>query len=399
MKPCLTSPQQEILHLAGRLADRFAERAAAHDRDGSFPFDNYEDLRKSGYLTLTVPEELGGGGASLLDLIIAQERLAMGCGSTALSVNMHVSPIGQWSSVWRETRDEELEYLLRGVVAGDVIWASLTSEQGIPNMLMDSTTIAQKIDGGYRVNGRKIFCTNTDIATNFSFTARYEDQESGPRLLLFRVAKDTPGFEFVRTWDTLGMRATQSNDLKIEDAFVPETALVHWLPVDHYDPRILRTVFAWAMPTFGAVYLGIAGGAMAWAKQTILERGRQDDPLVQASFAEMEVLLETARAVLWRHAAEVTSGQLFKQVSVQEGQARAALAKIVPCNNAVAIMSHVVDVAGGLAFMRRFPLERMLRDVQAGPIMPYNTHQATKLLGATSLGVELFPTVADDRAE
>src|SRR5262245_50468507 len=99
MQRCLTDRQREIVDLPGSMADAFAERATVHDRENTFPFENYEDMRASGYLNLTVPTELGGGGASLLDLALAQERLAMGDGSTALAVNMHVSPVGQWASL------------------------------------------------------------------------------------------------------------------------------------------------------------------------------------------------------------------------------------------------------------------------------------------------------------
>lgn len=393
----LTPRQQQIVDLAGRLADTFADRATEHDRDNTFPTANYEELRSSGYLTLTVPEELGGRGASLSDLVLAQERLAMGDGSTALAVNMHVSPIGQWSSIWRDTGDARLERLLRGVSSGDIVWASLTAEPGVANTFMDAGTTATKVDGGYRIDGRKIFCTNSVVATNFSFTARFEDPETGQRLGLFQASKESPGFTFVQTWDTLGMRGTQSNDLVIEDGLVPDEALVHSLPVGHLDATVLKSVFCWAMPTFGAVYLGIAAGAMEWARQAVLKQERQGDALVQASFAHMEVLLETARAVLWRHCREFEEGA-FLSLGVQEGFARAGLAKVVPTNNAVEIMRHVVDVIGGAAFTRRLPVERMWRDIQAGPIMPYNNHQALRLFGATALGVELAPVTMPDQS-
>ncbi len=393
MQACMTDRQREHVALAGRLADTFAERATLHDRESSFPFENYDDLRASGYLNLTVPAELGGGGATIVDLVLAQERLAMGDGSTALAVNMHVSPIGQWASIWRDTGDPRLEGLLRDVVAGRVIWASLTSEQGLPNVMMDSRTMAERVDGGFRVTGDKIFCTNSKVATHFSFSARYDDPDLGPRVMLFRTPASAEGLEFVETWDTLGMRATRSNDLHLRGLFVPDDALVHSFPVGHYDGRVLKTAFAWAMPTFGAVYLGVAAGAMEWARKATRKKGKQDDPFVQASFAEMEVLLESARAVIWRHAHDVMDGGLFEQLSVQEGLARCALAKTIPANNAVAIMGHVVDVVGGAAYMRKLPLERMWRDVQAGPIMPYNNHTARRLIGATSLGVELHPTI------
>src|SRR5947209_3108876 len=86
MKMILTPRQREIWELAGRLADTFAERAQTFDRENRFPFENYEELRESGYLRLTVPEELGGLGASLYETVLAQERLAQGDGSTALAV-------------------------------------------------------------------------------------------------------------------------------------------------------------------------------------------------------------------------------------------------------------------------------------------------------------------------
>jgi alkylation response protein AidB-like acyl-CoA dehydrogenase len=136
---------------------------------------------------------------------------------------------------------------------------------------------------------------------------------------------------------------------------------------------------------------------MEWVRRSVIDRGREQDPLVQMSFAKMEMLLETARAVFYRHCHEVESGT-FLSLPVQEGFARAGLAKVVATNNAVEIMRHVVDVAGGAAFMRRFPLERMWRDVQAGPIMPYNNHQALELFGATALGVALAPEVVREPA-
>jgi alkylation response protein AidB-like acyl-CoA dehydrogenase len=398
MQRCLTARQRDLLELAGQLADKFAERAAEHDRDNTFPFENYDDMRASGYLNLTVPEELGGAGASLLDLVLAQERLAMGDGSTALAVNMHVSPVGQWASIWRRTRDKGLEELLRGVVAGEVIWASLTSEPGVANMLMDSRTIADRVDGGYRINGHKIFCTNSEVATHCSITARYEDPVTGPRLIIFRTPTDAEEIEFVRTWDTMGMRGTQSNDMKVAGLFLPDEAVVHSLPVDHFDATIVRTVFAWAMPTFGTVYVGMAAGAMEQAKEVVRKKGKGDDPLVQQSFAQMEMLLESARAVLWRHCEDVMSGELFTQMGVQEAQARAGLAKVVACNNAAEIMRHIPDVLGGMSYTRKLPFERMWRDVQAGPIMPYNNHQAARLFGATSLGVPLHPEIDDEES-
>ncbi len=397
MERPLTGREREIVELAGRLADSFAARAAEHDRESTFPFENYDEMREAGYLGLTVPEELGGMGASLWELILAQERLAMGDGSTALAVNMHVSPIGQLGALWQTTRDEGLAEVLRLAAQGRLIYASMSAEPQDP-LLLDSSTMATRVDGGFRVTGKKIFGTEEAVCTEFSTRARYDNPESGPHVIFFRLARDVEGMKVKPTWDTMGMRATQSNDFELDDVFVPDEAVFHSYPVGHFDAVMLKTVWGWAMPTFGAVYLGIGAGAMALARDWTRKRGRDGDPEVQHLFAEMEVLLETARAVLWRHCEETMSGALYIDLPVQQGMARAVLSKYVATNNAVAIVDRALHTVGGAGYFRRFPLERMYRDVRAGPIMPYNNLDAHELFGKTSLGIEVAPEVPLERS-
>lgn len=394
MKHCLTDRQLTFVELAGGLADRFAERAAGHDRDGAFPFDNYEDMRRAGFLRLSLPEELGGLGASQFEMLLALERLAMGDGATALAVNMHVSPLGQWSSVWRRTGDARLEEFLRKAAKDELIWASVTSETGVPNLMLDAKMRARKAAGGYLLRGRKSFATNTSVATHCSTTARYDDPELGPRLMLFRVELSCPDVKIHQTWDALGMRATQSNDVEFADAFVPDDALIHSLPVGHYDGRLLETVFAWSLPAFAAVYVGIAAGAMHWAKGRMARAGRTGDSRVQDVFAECEVLLETSRAAMYRHAEEFGSGRLVEQLTVQEGLARCAFVKYVGTNHAVRIVNKLVEVVGGACYTRGLPFERMWRDVQAGVVMPCANQPARELIGATALDRQLAPALS-----
>jgi alkylation response protein AidB-like acyl-CoA dehydrogenase len=392
MRQRLNARQQDLVELAGRLADTFATRAAEHDRESTFPFENYADMRAAGYLGLTIPEELGGRGADLREMLLAQERLAMGCGSTALAVTMHVSPLGQVGALWRLNQDERLGRFLREAATGEVVYASMTAERG-HSILMTSNTVATPVVGGYRVTGDKIFGTESAICTHFSSMARVDDADGGSRVIIFRLARPVEGMEVKDGWDTMGMRGTLSNDWTMRDVFVPQDAVFHSYPVGHFDSVLLRMTWSWAMPAFGAVYLGIAGGAMAYALEQVQARGREGDPAVQAAFAEMEILLETARAVLWRHTDEVISGDLFEQFTVQEGMARTMLTKHVPCNNAIRIVDLALEVVGGAGFFRRSPLERMYRDVRAGVIMPYNNPEARSLFGRNALGIEIAPEV------
>jgi alkylation response protein AidB-like acyl-CoA dehydrogenase len=391
MERLLSDRERGFVALAAELADDFATRAEEHDRDNSFPFENFDRMRAAGYLRLTVPEELGGLGANLVELTLAQERLAQGCAATALVVNMHVSPIGQLASLWRSNPQTRLEQWLRDCANGEVVNAVLSAEPGNP-LLRDSKVVATRVEGGYRLNGRKIFGTGSSVMTHFSSMARADDDGALPQILLFRLPRDTEGLTILDTWDTLGMRATQSNDVLFEDVFLPDELIFHRYPVGTLDRKMLQTVWGWAMPTFGATYLGTALGGVERLKRTIIEpRGLQAKPQVQALMAEIEVLVESARAVIWRVAHEMSTGQLLRDLDVQAGMARAVLAKYVAANNAVAVMERVMLIAGGAAYYSRNPLSRIYRDVRAATIQPYNNLEGLDLFGKTALGVEVAP--------
>jgi alkylation response protein AidB-like acyl-CoA dehydrogenase len=153
------------------------------------------------------------------------------------------------------------------------------------------------------------------------------------------------------------------------------------------DATIGLSVWTVNVPSFGAVSLGIAAGGMEWLRGGVLRFGRQSDPEVQRAFAEMEVLLESARAVLQRHAHEVEQFDRAATLPVPELFARGNLAKYVACENAIRIMSLVVEVAGGAGYHKRFPAERMYRDVRAGAIMPDSSPAARKTFADVSLGL------------
>ncbi|WP_367127407.1 acyl-CoA dehydrogenase family protein [Saccharothrix sp. HUAS TT1] len=395
MTNATTERQRELVGLAGELADVFASRADRYDRDNAFPHDNYEDLRAAGFLRLSVPVELGGSGAELGDLLPVVERLAMGDGPTALAVSMHLTPVAQWAAVWRRTGSERLERVLREVVEGKVVWASVTSELGMANDLTDARTRAVRVPGGYLLTGRKSFGTNTSVATHFSTTARYEHAEDGPRLLFCHLRMDQAGVRVHDTWDTMGMRGTRSDDVELADVVVPDEAVVHSVPVGHLDARLLRTVWSAALPSFAAVYTGIAAGALEWTTRQLVSRGKQDDPVLQDIVGECQMLLESSRALVHRHVDEVRTGRLFEH-DVQQGVARCATVKYVATNNAAQVVRRLVDVLGGASYTRALPFERMWRDVQAGTFMPVANLAARKLVGATALGVRTAPSTGAD---
>jgi alkylation response protein AidB-like acyl-CoA dehydrogenase len=190
----------------------------------------------------------------------------------------------------------------------------------------------------------------------------------------------------------MGMRGTQSNDVIYDDVFVGDADVVHSLPVGHLDARVFETVWTWAMGAFGAVYTGIAAGAVEWTVEMVKRTGKDRDPLVMDAVAECEILIESARALLFRHADEVSSRRIF-ELGVQEGIARCAMVKYVASNNATKVLARLVDVLGGASYTRKLPFERIWRDAQAGVFMPMANTRARMFIGASALGVELAPVI------
>jgi len=388
MRRLLTPRQAEIVDLAAGLADRFGERAGEHDRENTFPAENWPEMADAGYLGLAVPRELGGLDADLTELLLAQERLAGGCAATALAVNMHLTTSHSFRSHWRQTADERSADFLRRAATGEVVLASCTSEAGFGGAIQDCGTTATRVPGGFRLDGRKIFFTESEVATHFTTCAKLDDETLGPQMVFFNgVRVDTPGLEIVRTWDTLGMRATQSNDLVLNGAFVPDECLFHAFPVGRLDAGIALSVWSLNVPSFGAISLGIAAAGLDQVRAIVTRQGREGDAETQHALAEMVVLLETARAVLYRHSHEVETFDRAAMLTVEELFARGNLAKYVASENAVRIMQLVMEVAGGMGYHRRFPIERMYRDVRAGAIMPDSSPAARTTFALDALEV------------
>jgi alkylation response protein AidB-like acyl-CoA dehydrogenase len=212
---------------AAALRPAFAERAAGHDVDGSFPEADFDDLREVGLLGLMAPARLGGIGASFAEYAEVAMALGAGNGSTALIFNMHASVTGALALT-----DEDLaralgvpesffparDDVLRGAVAGR-LYAVAMSERGAGSRLSKVTTSYAQVDGGWRITGAKSFCSGAGYADAYLVVARRGDQISQ-----FLVPAG-PGVVVVPTWDSLGMRATCSHDITL-DVVVPPDALL-----------------------------------------------------------------------------------------------------------------------------------------------------------------------------
>ena len=385
-----TTVATDPVELARRHASDFRERVERHDRENSFPFEDFEDMRTSGYVGITVPRELGGAGANLLTLCRAQDALAQGAPATALGVNMHLFTVGLAAELWQETRDEKIEFFLRAVAEGNMIVAASISElETSGNNFRHAATRAERVDGGYKINGRKIFCSISPVMTALTSHALCDD-EDGARLIHFVALKGTEGLEVLDNWDAMGMRPTGSNDVVLKDVFIPDDLVMMERPADQLDDFAFNS-HRWFNLTFGAVYTGVAASAKDFAEEYARDRVRKPYshpighfPAIQFLIAEMEVAIETSRALVQQIAQELdqpaTSAREF---------ARALTAKYVASQNAVAVVDKAMSVTGGSGFLRRSPLERLYRDVRGAKVHPPQHYDALEIIGKAALGISL----------
>lgn len=394
-----TEREQRFLDLAGKLADEFAPRSAQYDNDEAFPHENYARLKETGYTTLIIPTELGGLGATMLERIKAQERLAQGCGPTALAINMHFNVIGLMIDLWRKFKQPNVEEKLRRIAKERLVCGGSGSEPDNSVLVLRPRTTARKVEGGWLVTGRKIFSTQS-IALDYYFAeATWEDAPDGPTIITFFIPpRETPGLAFKDDWHTMGMRASASRSSELNDAFVKESDVVLRRFVSH-SGRITR-IFAKAPFTIGAPYIGIAVAARDFTVEFMRNRPRyplphpmSHLPSVYNKIGEMDMLIETARAMMWKAAAdlETDDGATWSR--------KAVAARLVAIENSVRVVDLAQRAVGGASYFRKLPLERYVRDVRAGLFHPFDSDESIEFLGKSAFGIPMSEFSAFDGIE
>jgi alkylation response protein AidB-like acyl-CoA dehydrogenase len=384
--------QQKFLTLATSHADDFRTRVTRHDRENTFPFENIEALKTSGYLNMTLPAELGGGGANLQDFVMAQERLAQGDGPTSVAINMHIFNVAVRSDLWR-LGDQKQRPFLEACARDSLILCSGSNDPRMNTVigfagLNDTTRRAEKVPGGYRINGRAGFSTLCVCADFFEETAHYDDPTEGPICLFFTVPAKTAGIKIQNHWDTMSIRASASQDIVWENVFVPEEHIAA-RPARSWDTY--NSVFvSWFMTSISACYLGIAQAArdhsITWARertQIPFDRPVSHYPGNQFLAAEMEVSLRTARAMLLQTASSLNEPSL---------RASPPLMDLLACQHfvtetAISVVDKAIRIVGGAAIARSDPLEQMYRDVRAGVIHPLAGYDTLGVLGNLAFGI------------
>src|SRR5215469_719991 len=268
---------QTIQTKARQLAADFATRASQHDQESTAPDENYAKLKQAGFYGLVAPKEYGGSGAGVLGWVVAAEELAQGCPSTAVSFNMHVATLATYL-MKANFAENYKQRLANDVVRQNKLLAAILSEPGTTGLLPSTfacATQARRVEGGWRLNGRKGFCTMAQSADVINIFAHPEESADPETALSFLISPKLDGIRVERNWFTLGMRATRSDNLVLDDVFVPEESL--YCSISNAGAFVSESEPLYNLP-YTAVYLGVAVGALEAAKQAVhrrLPRGYQ----------------------------------------------------------------------------------------------------------------------------
>lgn len=384
-----TSVRDGLVAKVRALGPTIAERAVIYDRQASFPFENFADFRESGVLAATVPAEYGGAGATYADYVRVSEEVGRYCGATALTFNMHNATMlwcGEIADHLDMTDEQRASHeairteMYRQVVEEGKIHSQPFSEGLAPGATSGVSTKAIPVDGGWLVTGRKIFASLSGAADYYNVTCQVPGEDE---IRLLGVPADGEGVEIVDDWDPLGMRGTVSRTLLMKDVFVPVSN--EWMPAGMYNQAALR--YPWMFLSLAPSYLGLTGGILdvtaAYLRGDLpgqVAGSRRDHPIKQTGWAEMQLLHQQSRALMY-HAVDHATVDPTEDELVT-GWAAA----VTVMENAAAVASKAIRVCGGQSMQKSLPLERMYRDARLGSTMlPWSAEVCLERLGRARL--------------
>jgi alkylation response protein AidB-like acyl-CoA dehydrogenase len=372
MKP--QTAETGIVVTAGMLGREFAKRASEADENDHFVAENYRALRDADLVAAGVPKELGGAGAEVAELAEMLRELAHHCGSTGLAFSMHTHQVAIPAWRWRHQKAAAMEPLLRRVAAEKIILLSSGGSDWIAG-----SGKAVKVDGGYRVSARKVF-TSGAAAGDILMTGAVVQSETEPDAVIhFPVPMKAPEVKILDTWRALGMRGTGSNDVLIEDLFVPDASVAvsrksgEWHSLFH----IIATI---AIPLVYAAYLGV--GECARDIAISLAKQKRQTPYATELAGRMDTALRAAQ-LAHRWMIETVERNAPSADTINE----VMIGRSLVAGNAIKAVELALELAGGAGFYRNNGLERCFRDIQGARFHPLQAGPQAHYAGATALGL------------
>lgn len=377
--------------LSDDLLERIRARAAAYDRDNAFPHDDLAELADAGYLRALVPTQFGGAGLGLLEITREQARLSAAAPATALAVNMHLIWTGVAKTL-RDRGDNSLDYVLREAAQGE-IFAFGISEPGNDLVLFGSSTEAKPLPGGgYAFTGTKVFTSLAPVWTRLGVFGLDTESADAPRLV-HAFLERVDGVETLDDWDTVGMRATQSNTTRLRGAVAAADRVFGHRPVGPVPHPLVFAIFANFLVLVSSVYTGIGQRALelgveAARSRTSAKTGLPGDqnPDTRWKLADAAIAQDAIVPQL-----EAIARDLDEGVDRGDQWFRALTGlKLRATTTAKYMVDQAVRVTGGAGYRSSSEVGRLYRDVMAGAFHP-STEDSVHATVATALLGPLEP--------
>ena len=364
-----------------RFADeRIMPLAEEIDREDRFPIELWPAMGELGLHGITVAAEDGGLGLGYLEHVIAVEEVSRASASIGLSYGAHsnlcINQIARWGSAEQKARH------LPGLISGEHVGSLAMSEPGAGSDVVSMKTRAEKVDGGWKLNGTKFWITNGHYAQVVVVYAK-TDPEAGSRgITTFLVEKGFAGFSPGQKVGKLGMRGSPTSELVFDDCFVPDS---HVLGEIGGGVAVLMSGLDYERVVLSGVQLGIMQACLDTVIPYVRERRQFGRPigefqLMQAKVADMYVALQAARAYTYAVARACTAGQTTRF--------DAAGAILLASENAFKVAGEAIQALGGAGYTTDWPVERYLRDAKLLDIGAGTSEIRRMLIGRELIGVE-----------
>lgn len=373
----LTREQQLVQQMVREFAVNEVKPIAAEiDETERFPMENVQKMAKLGMMGIPFSKEVGGAGGDVLSYIIAVEELSKVCATTGVILSAHTSLCA--SVINEHGTPAQKEKYLADLCSGKKIGAFGLTEPGAGTDAAGQQTTAVLDGDHYVLNGSKIFITNGGVAETFIIFAMTDKSQGTRGISAFIVEKDFPGFSIGKLENKMGIRASSTTELIMEDCIVPKENLIG---KEGKGFGIAMKTLDGGRIGIAAQALGIAEGAFEEAIAYMKERKQFGKPLytkqgLQWYMAEMDVKIEAAKQLVYKAAMRKQNGQPY---SID-----AARAKLFAAEVAMDVTTKVVQIFGGYGYTKEYPIERMMRDAKITEIYE-GTSEVQKMVISGSL--------------
>jgi alkylation response protein AidB-like acyl-CoA dehydrogenase len=364
---------EQWIAIAETIGESLRADAVLHDASGDISRAAFDRLRSEGFTTALVPVAFGGGGARHADMGAILRTLARFDPAVALTLSMHAHLVA--FQLWRHNHGMDASAVFSKVAGGALLISTGASDW------VSSNGRARKVEGGFRVTARKAPASGCEIGELIVTSIRWDDAPQGPGVIHCAIPLAAEGVSIKRTWDTMGMRATGSHTIEIEDVFVPDAAVSLLRPADVWHP-VWNIVVTAAMPLICAVYVGVADAAVAESRRLV--QGRHDQHLVQL-LGEMGNAHITACDLL---SAMFTEAADLSFPNDDDGLSSRTLSrKTVLADAVIDTVRLGIEASGGRGYMRASDLERLYRDAHGSLFHPLPRARQTTFSGRVALGL------------